>query len=88
LHIVGGGVNNILLNQLTADACAIPIKAGPVEATAIGNVIVQAVATGDLASLAEARQVIALSSEISTVTPRDTSVWDSIDARVRPFHGS
>lgn len=58
LHIVGGGSNNDFLNQLTADACGIPVLAGPGEATAIGNIIVQMVATKGFGTLAEGREGI------------------------------
>src|SRR5947208_12938305 len=54
IHIVGGGTQNELLNQMTADACARTVVTGPVEATAIGNILVQAMATADVKSLAEA----------------------------------
>src|SRR5256712_7105634 len=54
IHVVGGGCQNTLLCQLTADACNRPVHAGPVEATAIGNVLVQAVGLGLLGSLADA----------------------------------
>ena len=55
IHVVGGGSRNAYLNQATADATGKPVLAGPVEATAAGNVIVQAVASGSLASIAEGR---------------------------------
>src|SRR5207244_2281224 len=58
IHIVGGGSQNLLLNQLTADACNRQVLAGPAEATAIGNVMVQALGLGLVNSLAEARQVV------------------------------
>src|SRR5207245_4249510 len=58
IHIVGGGSQNTLLCQLTADACNRPVHAGPVEATAIGNVLVQALGLRLLGSLAEAREVV------------------------------
>ena len=61
IHIVGGGSNNRLLCQLTASASGRPVLAGPSEATALGNLIVQAIAIGELASLAEARTLIARS---------------------------
>ena len=58
IHIVGGGTKNRQLCQAAADACGRRVVAGPVEATAIGNVMMQAVAAGDVASIAEAREVI------------------------------
>lgn len=58
LHIIGGGSQNALLNQLTADALKVPVWAGPVEATAMGNILVQAMASGEIADLAEIREVV------------------------------
>ena len=58
LHIIGGGSQNGLLNQLTADALEIPVWAGPVEATAMGNILVQAMAAGEVADLAALREVV------------------------------
>jgi rhamnulokinase len=66
IHIVGGGCQNRLLNQLTADACQRPVIAGPVEATALGNLAVQLVTSGELQSIAHARQVIRDSVELET----------------------
>ena len=76
LHVVGGGSQNTLLCQFAADATGLPVIAGPIEATAIGNIAVQAVATGHLASPAEARQVIRRSFEVVTYEPGDSSRWD------------
>ncbi len=76
IHIVGGGTRNRQLCQLTADACGRPVLAGPIEATAIGNVMVQAVADGDVADLAQAREVIAQSFEMDEYEPQDTAAWD------------
>jgi rhamnulokinase len=59
LHIVGGGSKNAFLNQLTANACGIPVHAGPVEATALGNIIIQAITAGEIQSLKAARALIA-----------------------------
>jgi rhamnulokinase len=70
LHIVGGGGANTVLNQITADATGLQVIAGPGEATALGNAIVQAIACGDLASLAEGREVIAASCEPMRYQPR------------------
>jgi rhamnulokinase len=75
IHVVGGGSQNTLLNQFTADACNRPVLAGPVEATAIGNVLVQAVGLGVLGSLAEAREVVRRSFEGRTFTPSNSTAW-------------
>lgn len=77
LHVVGGGSRNRLLCQFTADACGIPVTAGPVEATAIGNAALQAVAIGDLSSLEEARQIIRRSFDVETYEPKDRAAWDA-----------
>lgn len=70
LHVIGGGAQNDLLNQMTADACGIPVVAGPSEATALGNVMVQARAAGLVGSLAEMRRYIRRSIETKTFEPR------------------
>ena len=70
LHVVGGGARAALLNQMTADACGIPVLAGPVEATALGNVGVQAIACGELADLPELRAVIAATEPVERFEPR------------------
>lgn len=75
IHVVGGGSRNALLCQFTADACGRPVHAGPVEATAIGNVLLQAMARGKLATLAEARAVVARSFPVTVYEPRDTAAW-------------
>ncbi len=74
IHVVGGGSNHRLLCRLTADATGLPVRAGPVEATAIGNLAVQAIAAGELGSIAEARALIARSFPITSCQPsRDWS---------------
>lgn len=70
LHIVGGGSNNDFLNQLTADACGINVLAGPGEATAIGNIIVQMVATKGFGTLAEGREGIKKSFPMKEFQPQ------------------
>jgi rhamnulokinase len=75
VHVVGGGSQNVLLCQLTADACNRPVLAGPVEATAIGNVLVQAVGLGLLGSLAEAREVVRQSFEVTRYEPHNPEAW-------------
>jgi rhamnulokinase len=75
-NIVGGGANNALLAQLTADAVGVPVLCGPVEATALGNAAVQLVALGELESLADIRRVIRASEELTTYLPRAGDAWD------------
>jgi rhamnulokinase len=75
IHIVGGGGQNALLNQLTADACDRPVLAGPSEATAIGNVLVQMVGLGAIGSLADGREVVRRSFEVTTYEPRQPQRW-------------
>ena len=85
LHIVGGGCKNDLLNQFTANACGRKILTGPVEATALGNIIVQAMATGDVKDLAEARRIVAASTELGTFLPQDAASWDKEYKRFLSF---
>jgi len=80
LHIIGGGVQNKLLCQMTADACGIPVLAGPIEATAMGNIGVQAMAVGAVPDLAAMRAVVATSSETIRYTPQNTEAWNEAAA--------
>jgi rhamnulokinase len=82
LHVIGGGSQNELLNQMTADACGIPVIAGPVEATALGNIVVQAMAAGVFESLQSARRAIAHSLPVKTYTPVPDSRWDQAAQRM------
>ena len=75
LHVLGGGSKNALLNQFIANALGIPVIAGPAEASATGNLLIQAIALGHLPSLAAARDVVRRSSAIETVSPRETAPW-------------
>lgn len=75
IHIVGGGSQNTLLCQLTADACNRQVLAGPVEATAIGNVLVQAIGLGLLGALADAREVVQRSFEVRAFSPQNPQRW-------------
>ena len=75
IHIVGGGSQNRLLNQFTADACQRLVLAGPVEATVMGNLLVQAWAAGEIGSLSEMREVSRCSSSITTYEPTDSDLW-------------
>ncbi len=77
IHIVGGGALNARLCQATADACGRTVIAGPVEATAIGNIMVQAVAAGACASIAEAREIVRHSFPAQTYQPHNPAAWDA-----------
>jgi rhamnulokinase len=81
IHIVGGGSQNKLLNQFTADACGRPVIAGPVEATAMGNLLTQVRASGELDSLADMREVVRQSSAVMSYKPAITSVWSEAAER-------
>ena len=81
LHVVGGGSRNALLNQMTADASGLRVLAGPSEATALGNIVAQMIACGDLGSLADGRELIRSSFEIGEFVPRDSAAWDGKAAR-------
>jgi len=81
LHVVGGGSQNVFLNQLTADALQRSVVAGPVEATAIGNVLVQMVASGDVASIAEGRELVRRSFPAKVYEPSRGPGWDEAIAR-------
>jgi sugar (pentulose or hexulose) kinase len=75
LHIVGGGIQNELLCQFTANALGKKVVTGPIEATASGNILMQAIATEQITSLAEARQIIRNSFELKEYEPQDTELW-------------
>ena len=81
IRIVGGGSQNALLCRLTADACVRTVVAGPVEATALGNILVQAIATGHLPDLAAGRRAVAASVPQTTFVPRPAADWDAAFAR-------
>jgi len=87
IHVVGGGSQNELLNQMTADACGREVIAGPVEATAAGNVLVQAMATGDVKSLADARAVVRASFDVKRYEPQQAKQWADAYARYREVLG-
>jgi rhamnulokinase len=83
LHVVGGGSQNRLLNQFTANASGLRVTAGPVEATALGNLLIQAIAAGELSSLRELREVIRRSYSIDEFLPQETDSWSEGKARFR-----
>jgi len=81
IHIVGGGTQNELLNQFTANATGRPVITGPVEATAFGNVLLQARTAGEIGSLAEIRDVVRRSSVLKRYEPRQPAAWNEAYAR-------
>jgi rhamnulokinase len=83
LHIIGGGTQNKLLNQFAADATGRTVVAGPVEATAIGNILMQTIAMQHLGSLAEAREVVRASFEPEIYPPNRKTDWDEAYSRLQ-----
>jgi rhamnulokinase len=75
IHVVGGGAQNELLCRWTASAAGLPVLAGPAEATILGNLLVQAIAAGEVASLAEAREVVRASVEPVVHEPEENAAW-------------
>jgi rhamnulokinase len=88
VHIVGGGARNDLLCQLTADACGLPVLAGPVEATALGNILVQARSLGAVGeSLDEMRELVRTTQQVRRFDPQgDAAAWRAAVARITPTH--
>ncbi|MBM6992086.1 MAG: rhamnulokinase [Prevotella sp.] len=76
LHIIGGGSMNRFLNQFTANSCGVTVLAGPQEGTAIGNIMLQAKASGDVKDIWEMRGIIANSLELQRFEPQDKDIWD------------
>jgi rhamnulokinase len=87
VHVVGGGSRNRLLSQWTADAAGLPVLAGPVEATAIGNLGVQAMALGLVGSVMELRRTVRASFPIERFEPRPSAAWDRARERFRELRG-
>ena len=83
--MVGGGSKNKLLCQFTADACGRPVHAGPVEATAIGNILMQAIGRQRFSSIADPRAVVARSFPVTVYEPRDNTAWTDAAGRFGEF---
>jgi rhamnulokinase len=81
IHIVGGGSQSEILNQFTADACQRPVLAGPVEATAMGNLLVQVRSNSELSSLGEIRRVVRNSCEVRGYDPQPPEHWEAAAER-------
>jgi rhamnulokinase len=85
LHIIGGGSQNTLLNQMTANAIGRVVVAGPTEATAMGNAIVQLIALGELSSMSQAREILSQTVGTKIYEPQDTSQWDEAYGRYQQY---
>ena len=81
MHIVGGGGKNTLLSQMTADAIGRPVVVGPYEATALGNVLVQAMATDNVRDIGHLRQIVAGSFELLSYQPSENAGWAEAASR-------
>ena len=82
INVIGGGSKDAFLSQLTANACGIPVVAGPDEATSIGNLMMQAIAAGEVADLAQAREVVRNSFSLKNYEPtNDREAWDAAFAK-------
>jgi rhamnulokinase len=87
IHVIGGGSRNGRLCQFTADATGLPVLAGPAEATAMGNLMIQAMAAGQVGSLEEVRSIVRESVELKEYEPDQPAVWDRAYARFREVVG-
>ena len=75
IHVIGGGTKDTLLCQMTANACNVPVKAGPIEATVLGNIAVQLLSSGDIPNIKKAREIISRSEALREYAPCDTDKW-------------
>lgn len=76
IHVIGGGTKDGLLCQLTANSCNRTVKAGPIEATVMGNIAVQLMSDGSVEGIGQARKIVADSSELKTYEPKETAEWE------------
>ena len=81
IHVIGGGAQNAVLCQFTADATGLPVVVGPVEATAIGNIMVQALASGYVDTLSHMRAIVRGSFKPVQYQPRGSDMWESVYQR-------
>ena len=75
IHVIGGGTKDGLLCRMTASSCGKTVKAGPIEATVMGNVAVQLMSDGTIGSISEARKAVAASESLKTYEPENTDEW-------------
>lgn len=75
IHVIGGGTKDTLLCQMTANSCDRKVLAGPIEATVLGNIVVQLLATGEIDSIAKAREIVARSEGVKEYLPTESAQW-------------
>jgi len=75
IHVIGGGVKDTLLCQMTADSCDREVLAGPIEATVLGNIAVQLLALGEIENISQARRIVARSEKVTSYLPQNADVW-------------
>lgn len=85
LNIVGGGIQNKMLNQMVADSINRPVVTGPIEGAAIGNLLAQAMALGEIGSLSELREVVRNSETVETYMPNHTQAWEDAYGRLLAY---
>jgi rhamnulokinase len=88
IRVVGGGARNHVLNQFTADATGLSVTAGPIEATALGNIAMQLVGTGAVPGVKSARELIDRSFPTDRFQPRDRGRWDEAYVRMTQMTGA
>ena len=77
INVVGGGTKDTLLCGMTAESCGVPVFAGPIEATVMGNIAIQFIGCGEIADVAEARKIIAGSESLKKYVPENTDAWNA-----------
>ena len=85
IHMIGGGIQSRMLCEMTAGANGRKVIAGPVEATALGNIAVQLMALGEIENVAQARQIIAQSETTYEYLPQDTATWDAAYEKFKTY---
>ena len=76
IHVMGGGTKDKLLLNMTAQSCNVPVYGGPIEATALGNIAVQLMSSGDIENIKQARKIIASGENLKIYTPENRDDWE------------
>lgn len=88
INMIGGGIQDTAICQYTANFTGLPVKAGPIEATAVGNIIIQAIASGSISSIKEAKRLISNSFEVKLYKPQETKEWKDTYTRFLKLNNS